>query len=424
MGRPSLPLGTYGRIRFEPLPSGKVLARCRVRDHDGKLRNVKRVGRTEAEAERLLKQALADRGRRGSDTELTRDSKVDKLIDLYIAELEARVEEGDLSPDTLRPYLSVIRTHIRPALAPLHLYEVKTSRVDQLIRSIEKTTAEADAARIKRLRHKAERGEVVGGRTEKRARLGKGVAKTARAVLAGMWALAARYDAVDMNPVREVRPVKVKRAPARSLTEVEVQDLRVKLDNDPLAHSRDLVDLSEIELATGVRIGETLAILWEDVDLDAATVSVGTYIIRIKGKGLVRMTDENSKHKHRVLDLVDWAVEVFGRRKPADAKPTDPVFPILRGGRGGIYRDPSNVEHQLGEAFDSYGYTWVTSHVWRKTLASIMEDEGCTATQAADQLGHAKVSMTQDVYFGRKKKATGVVKALSRLAPPERIRAV
>jgi hypothetical protein len=35
------------------------------------------------------------------------------------------------------------------------------------------------------------------------------------------------------------------------------------------------------------------------------------------------------------------------------------------------------------------------------------EDAGLTARQAADQLGHAKVSMTQDNYFGRKVARTG-----------------
>jgi len=62
--------------------------------------------------------------------------------------------------------------------------------------------------------------------------------------------------------------------------------------------------------------------------------------------------------------------------------------------------------------FDEAGYEWVTSHVYRKTVATLMDGAGLTARQAADQLGHAKVSMTQDNYFGRKIAKTGAAQVL------------
>lgn len=44
----------------------------------------------------------------------------------------------------------------------------------------------------------------------------------------------------------------------------------------------------------------------------------------------------------------------------------------------------------------------VTSHVFRKTAATILDEAGLSARQVADQLGHARPSMTQDTYMGRK----------------------
>ena len=41
-----------------------------------------------------------------------------------------------------------------------------------------------------------------------------------------------------------------------------------------------------------------------------------------------------------------------------------------------------------------------------------MDQAGLTARQAADQLGHAKVSMTQDNYFGRRVARTGAADLL------------
>jgi integrase len=46
-------------------------------------------------------------------------------------------------------------------------------------------------------------------------------------------------------------------------------------------------------------------------------------------------------------------------------------------------------------------FSWVTSHVFRKTAATELDRAGLSARQIADQLGHAKVSMTQDRYMGR-----------------------
>lgn len=85
---------------------------------------------------------------------------------------------------------------------------------------------------------------------------------------------------------------------------------------------------------------------------------------------------------------------------------------------GGL-RDPSNTNADLKEAFTTAGYAWVTSHVYRKTVASMMDDAGLTARAAADQLGHAKVSMTQDNYFKRKVAKTGAAKVMEAVVTSE-----
>ncbi|MGH3611272.1 MAG: hypothetical protein ACRDRK_01340, partial [Pseudonocardia sp.] len=50
----------------------------------------------------------------------------------------------------------------------------------------------------------------------------------------------------------------------------------------------------------------------------------------------------------------------------------------------------------------------------------LMDAAGLTARQAADQLGHAKVSMTQDNYFGRKVARTGAVRVMEVFGNGER----
>ncbi len=50
---------------------------------------------------------------------------------------------------------------------------------------------------------------------------------------------------------------------------------------------------------------------------------------------------------------------------------------------------------------DADALAWITSHSFRKTNATILDDAGLSARQIADQLGHARPSLTMDVYMGR-----------------------
>ena len=52
---------------------------------------------------------------------------------------------------------------------------------------------------------------------------------------------------------------------------------------------------------------------------------------------------------------------------------------------------------------EDLGVPEVTTHSFRKTLATLIDDRGLSARVGADHLGHSKVSMTQDVYMARGK---------------------
>ncbi|TQS40046.1 site-specific integrase [Cryptosporangium phraense] len=147
-------------------------------------------------------------------------------------------------------------------------------------------------------------------------------------------------------------------------------------------------------LAIGVRIGEALAVLWSEVDLNAGTVEITSMIIRVKEVGLLRK-DTKSSAGQRTLRLPSWAVAMLERSSGGYVRMDRPVFPDSLDG----FRDPSNTQRALREARGSDGFAWVTSHVLRKTAATILDEAGLSAREVADQLGHARPSMTQDVYM-------------------------
>ncbi len=234
------------------------------------------------------------------------------------------------------------------------------------------------------------------------------LAKMTKSVISGMFGLACRHDALKANPCRGVAriPNQTRRAP-RALTADEIKSVRAWLSEDAKARERDLPKLVAFMVATGLRIGEACAVSWPDVDLDAGTVTVTGTVLRVKGQGLV-VSRPKSVAGERVLELPSWCVALLRRRGPSSG----PVFPAPRSRK---LRDPNNTRRALRQAFHAMGMPGVTSHAFRKTVATLMDEAGLSARSAAAQLGHAKPSVTQDVYYGRRRRATGAAQVLEQL---------
>lgn len=365
MPRPPLPIGTFGKIRFYPVASG-WRATTMYRDRDGKTRPVERLGKTKTAAERNLKRALAERSGPSAGDALTADSRFKKAAEMWFAKFEAAANAGSRSLGSVDTYRSILDRHVLPGLGDVRLREATVPRVDAFLDAL-------------------------------RRNVGVSTAKTARSVVSGVLGLAVRHGALDMNPTRETARLEKGRTKGPRAFTLEERTLFLKrLDSDEKAKARDLPDLSRFMMATGVRIGEALAVHWEDVDLDARTVAVDYTVIRAKGVGLFRKSTK-SEAGERTLPLPSWAVEMLERRKATTPHPRGPVFPDSLGG----LRDPSNTRRDLRDARGPE-FAWVTSHVFRKTAATILDEAGLTARIVADQLGHSRPSMTQDVYLGRK----------------------
>jgi integrase len=134
--------------------------------------------------------------------------------------------------------------------------------------------------------------------------------------------------------------------------------------------------------------------------------------------------------------LPSYATELIERRTKED-RPRAPRG-IVFGSPLGHLRDPSNIAGDLRRVLDGIGcevcggrgwftdaqgkpircdagrFSWVTSHTFRKTVATRLDEAGLSARQIADQLGHAHPSLTQDVYMGRKVVAADAARVLDR----------
>lgn len=228
-------------------------------------------------------------------------------------------------------------------------------------------------------------------------------------MVSGVLGRAVRHGVIPTNPVRDTERITgQRRRPPRALTSDERRQWVAQLGMDPGARRKDLPDLCEWMLGTGVRIGEALAVSWDEIDLAAGTARIEFTIIRVRGVGLIRKATKTSAGE-RTLTLPAFVVSMLRRRRMA-AGGAGPVLPDSLGG----WRDPSNTSRDLRNARGSAEFAWVTSHVFRKTAATELDRAGLSARQIADQLGHSRPSITQDYYMGRQAVTSDAARALDR----------
>ena len=78
----------------------------------------------------------------------------------------------------------------------------------------------------------------------------------------------------------------------------------------------------------------------------------------------------------------------------------------------GTWRDPNNFGRDWRRVRHQLDVPDVTTHSFRKSVATLIDDRGLSARIGADHLGHARPSMTQDVYMSRGKTHTQVADVL------------
>jgi integrase len=320
--------------------------------------------------------ALRDRSQSERDAEVTSETRVRVLAEVWFRYLS----EQDRSVTTLEQYRYRLDRQILPVIGSLRVRELTPGIIDRHLRLMA-------------------------------SRHGPAAAKTCRSVVSGFCGLAVRRGALTSNPVRDAARIPQPKRQPRALTLAEARQLRAWLTYDDRAVQKDIPDLVSMLMASGLRIGECLALTWGDVDLDRETVTVKSTLVRLNGRGLTIKPTKTGAGV-RTLVLPAWGVEML-RFREADLQQDEkePVFPAQLGG----WRDPGNTRADFRDAFRAAGFAWVTAHTFRRSVATWMDEGGLTARAGADQLGHVRPSVTMDSYWGRRTRDTGAAEVLASL---------
>lgn len=402
MARQKLVVGTYGDINCTKRANGTWLARARYCDVDGVVREYRKSGETKNKARANLKAFFVEHTGTFGDGAIAPDDTVQELLDLWFAKMEKA--DGGPNSETLERY----RYHMRWVLDsdktehPLGAYQLRHIRPVIIQAALDSAGVSAD------------------------------MRKRIRSVLVRAFNMAIFHEALNGNPATAVPSVPVPKVKKKPVAVKDLDAVRAAIREWANAERRngpksvDLPDIVDMLIATGMRIGELLALRWSDIELTAPPERRDdeTWFPWLMVNGQItskgKRVDYGKTHAAiRPIALPDWAVALLRRRKVAQPpNDLDAVFVS----RNGTWHFPGNVQsrlwhiRQLDEYADIAALRDVSPHSFRRTVATEI-DEVYDAEAAKDQLGHTSKTVTERHYINRRLVVPDYRAATERLAP-------
>lgn len=154
--------------------------------------------------------------------------------------------------------------------------------------------------------------------------------------------------------------------------------------------------LAWLVLETGLRVGEALALDWEDVLWRRKALSINKTMIRIANrKTMLVQNGAKSYTSNRVIPLSEAAFRLLSD-----------MYEMARCKRGHIFVDRYGepltyeaVRYQIQFACAKANLPYLGMHVFRHTFATNCYNRGCDVKILSKLLGHADVAITYNTYI-------------------------
>jgi integrase len=296
--------------------------------------------------------------------------------------LSSRVRSGRLKASTFDSYRDVVERHIVPTLGKEPLAKLTPAKVRTWMSSKQ---VEVGA-----------RGTVLSPRT----------VGYFHAVLRKALADAMRDELVGRNVAALVEPPIVRRAPVQPLTADEARKVLETASNDRLRA------LWLVMLAVGLRRGEALALRWDDLNLDAGTVTIARSLQRLRG-------ERDQQTGRRKGELVEVAPKTDGSsatiampaslvtalREHVEVQQLERILARVWVDPGLVFTtsvgtalEPRNVSRSWASLCDRAGVRNVRLHDLRHSAATFMLSAGVDLKMIQTTLRHSRLATTADVY--------------------------
>ncbi|WP_317335002.1 site-specific integrase [Dysosmobacter welbionis] len=228
------------------------------------------------------------------------------------------------------------------------------------------------------------------GRTHPQRHAGQGLSpKTVRSVHLFLHAAleqAVRAGVIAKNPTVECKPPKLER---KEMKVIQPEQIGNYLQ---AAAERNVLPMFFLELTTGLRRGELLALLWSDLDPQNRSISVTKSVSRLNGELVV--SQPKTQHSIRTLLIPQQAVDLLVQEH--SQHPNNPyLFPSPT--TGTMY-SPETVARIHKRILRDAGLEDCRFHDLRHTFATVALQNGVDIKTLSGMLGHYSSDFTLDTY--------------------------
>lgn len=228
---------------------------------------------------------------------------------------------------------------------------------------------------------------------------GKGLAtstiRKTHVILKSALKQAVTNDLIHKNPADYVELPSMQKREIRAFTKAEQKKFEY--------HSKEyrLYEAFIINLDTGMRLCEILALTWDDVDLDKNEIHIKKNLVSVKDRSksnkknkLLVQNSSKTKNSTRSIPLTKRCVLLLKELKIRQQKLSEIVFCS----KVGTHVSPRNYERTFQKICKKAGIDNCNTHTMRHSFATRLFEAGVPAKTISQLLGHSSVSFTLDTY--------------------------
>jgi len=151
--------------------------------------------------------------------------------------------------------------------------------------------------------------------------------------------------------------------------------------------------LFALAVTTGMRVGELLGLMWEDIDFFSGTIHVHRSLTYLQGKGLI-FTEPKSEKSKRSIAVPGLVLDALWDLKEKTGVQSGLVFRTSK--NAPIYA--GNINSHLKKLLKKIGLPLIRFHDLRHTAATLLLSGGVHPKVVQEMLGHSQIKHTLDTY--------------------------
>ncbi len=218
--------------------------------------------------------------------------------------------------------------------------------------------------------------------------------------------LAISQEQVNKNPTLGVilpKQINKKNSEIRYFSEEQCKELIKESRRTQGCNNQNVYRLGELVpflIYTGLRIGEAIALEWNDIDDKNNTITINKNVVEVKSKEtekyvLEKQDSTKTDSSTRIIPMSNGAKECIKSLKKING---DKKFVFAS--QTGKYISPSNFSRMFRGIQKALKYETILGvHSLRHTFATLMLNKGIDVKIVSELLGHSNVSVTYNIYI-------------------------